>query len=348
MRATPTVAATTAPRDEGVTTTTRPSAAGHETASDVDDAAIAVTALVKRYGDVVAVDHLDLAVRRGELFALLGANGAGKTTTIECCEGFRHPDGGRVRVLGLDPHRDAARLRPRVGMMLQEGGVYPLARPPEVLRLFASFHRVHEDPEDLLARVGLGDVRRTPYRALSGGQKQRLALALALVGRPEVVFLDEPTAGLDPAARRVTWDLVRDLRDRGVTVVLTTHLLDEAELLADRVAIIDRGRLVALGTPQQLTLGEHPELVVTVAGHLDAAALARHLGHAVIDRGGGSYAIEAPNTPELVHRLAAWLDGEGITLGQLQAAKRSLEDVFLSLTGATAVPAPTDAPGGGR
>ncbi len=301
----------------------------HESA---DTAAIEVRGLTKRYGDTVAVDGLDLTVEPGQTLALLGPNGAGKTTTIECCEGYRAPDAGQVRVLGLDPRRDARRLRPRVGLMLQEGGVYPLAEPGEVLRLFAAFHADPLPPDALLERVGLADARRTRFRDLSGGQKQRLSLALALVGRPEVVFLDEPTAGLDPAARRLTWRHVEELRADGVTVVLTTHLLDEAEHLADRVAIVDAGRLVALGTPDELTHGDDPEVGFSARPGLDVVDLSRHLGVDVVEQRPGRYHLFAPNDPALIARLAGWLEAHDVRLGELRAGKRSLEDVFLRLT----------------
>ncbi|MEX2504869.1 MAG: ABC transporter ATP-binding protein [Egicoccus sp.] len=298
----------------------------------MSSSAIEVRGLTKRYGRTTAVDGLDLEVARGETLALLGPNGAGKTTTIECCEGFRRPDEGTVRVLGLDPRRDAARLRPRVGLMLQEGGVYPMARPAEVLHLFAAYYADPLDPDALLERVGLDDARRTRFRDLSGGQKQRLSLALAVIGRPEVVFLDEPTAGLDPAARRLTWDHVRELRDRGVAVVLTTHLLDEAEQLADRVAIVDHGRLVALGTPDELTHGDRGELEFSARAGLDVGALSRAVGSAVEEVRAGRYVVHAGNSPRLVASLATWLADRDVVLGHLQAGKRSLEDVFLRLT----------------
>jgi ABC-2 type transport system ATP-binding protein len=297
-----------------------------------ETAAIEIVGLVKRYGATTAVDGLDLVVEPGETLALLGPNGAGKTTTIECCEGYRRPDAGSVRVLGLDPRRDAGALRPRVGLMLQEGGVYPLARPAEVLRLFAAYHRAPLDPDELLERVGLDDARRTRFRDLSGGQKQRLSLALAVVGRPEIVFLDEPTAGLDPAARRATWDHVRELRAEQVTVVLSTHLLDEAEELADRVAIVDHGRLVALGTPDELTHGDHDELAFTAIPGLDCAAIAAAVEAPVTEPRPGRYLVAAATTPSRVARLASWLEAEDVVLGELQAGKRSLEDVFLRLT----------------
>jgi ABC-2 type transport system ATP-binding protein len=301
--------------------------------------AIEIEGLTKRYGPLTAVDALDLSVAAGETFALLGPNGAGKTTTVECLEGYRVPDAGQVRVLGMDPRRDARRLRPRIGLMLQEGGVYPLAHPAEVLRLFAAFHRDPLDPDDLLERVGLDGARRTRFRDLSGGQKQRLSLALALVGRPEVVFLDEPTAGMDPAGRRDTWEQIRELRAEGVTVVLTTHLLDEAEELADRVAIVDRGTLVALGTPDELTHGDRSEVAFSARPQLEVADLAAALGAPVDEIRPGRYRVRAENSPALVARLAGWLELHDVRLGELQAGKHRLEDVFLRLT--TEEPAPS-------
>jgi len=312
-----------------------PLSAPPATATDppaTDPPAIELVGLTKRYGDTVAVDALDLTVAQGETLALLGPNGAGKTTTVECCEGYRVPDAGQVRVLGLDPRRDARRLRPRIGLMLQEGGVYPLARPREVLHLFARFHADPANPDDLLERVGLAAAHRTRFRDLSGGQKQRLSLALALIGRPEVVFLDEPTAGLDPAARRMTWDHIRELQADGVTVVLTTHLLDEAEELADRVAIIDRGRLIALGTPDELTHADRDELTFSARPGLDTDDLAGELGVPVVELRPGRYILHGENAPPLVAALARWLERHDVRLGELQAAKRSLEQVYLGLT----------------
>ena len=216
--------------------------------------AVEVVDLVKRYGARAAVDGLTFTAPRGTVLALLGPNGAGKTTAIEICEGFRRPDTGTVRVLGLDPMRDGAALRPRVGVMLQDGvGGYTAASALEMLRLFASYAAHPQDPLALLESVGLADVGGTAVKRLSGGQQQRLSLALALVGRPELVFLDEPTSGMDPQSRRRTWELIRQLRADGVSVVLTTHFLDEAEHLADSVVVIDSGRVVAEGSPAELT-----------------------------------------------------------------------------------------------
>jgi ABC-2 type transport system ATP-binding protein len=206
-----------------------------------------------RYGDVVAVDGLDLTIEVGTITAVLGPNGAGKTTTLETCEGFRRPQAGSVRVLGLDPVTQRRELLPRIGVMLQQGGAWSGVHALEMLRHVASMHAHPLDVGALGERLGLGECGRTPYRRLSGGQQQRLGLAMAVVGRPELVFVDEPTAGLDPQARRTTWDLLSELRASGVTVVLTTHYIEEAERLADRVHIIDRGHLVVSGTPAELT-----------------------------------------------------------------------------------------------
>jgi ABC-2 type transport system ATP-binding protein len=217
--------------------------------------AVEIDGLVMAYGDKVAVDGLSLEVARGSITAVLGPNGAGKTTTLETCEGYRVAQRGTVRVLGLDPQRDRAELLPRIGVMLQSGGAWSGVRAVEMLEHMASLHARPLDTTMLVDRLGLGECGRTPYRRLSGGQKQRLGLAIALVGRPELVFVDEPTAGMDPQARHITWDLLRELREAGVTVVLTTHYIEEAERLADQVHIIDRGRLVVSGTPSQLTDG---------------------------------------------------------------------------------------------
>ncbi|HEY4398745.1 MAG TPA: ABC transporter ATP-binding protein, partial [Acidimicrobiia bacterium] len=241
--------------------------------------AIEVAGLSKHYGALRALDGLSLTVEPGEVFGLLGPNGAGKTTTVEILEGYRRADAGEVRVLDLDPWRDGPRLRPRIGVMLQDGGLYPGIRPLEALTLFASYYDQPDDPERLLDVVGLREAEHTLVRRMSGGQYQRLSLALALIGRPSLVFLDEPTAGLDPRARATTWDLVRDLRDHGATVVLTTHAMDEAELLCNRLAIIDHGRMVGYGTPAELTASAAVEETrFSAPPDLDRAALAAALG----------------------------------------------------------------------
>jgi ABC-2 type transport system ATP-binding protein len=270
------------------------------------------------------------------VFAFLGPNGAGKTTTVETLEGYRAPDRGTVRVLGLDPVRDATQLRPRIGVMLQEGGLYPGLRPLELLRLFAAYYDDPESPEALLETVGLTDSARTLVRRLSGGQQQRLSLACALVGRPEVVFLDEPTAGMDPHARATTWALVRDLRDRGVTVLLTTHAMDEAEHLCDRVAIVTGGRLAAMGSPAELTRhAVSDEMWFAAVPGLDTVALAKAIdvdAADVVEDRAGEYVIRAPGTPARIAELACHLRDLDVTLGALQAGRRSLEEVFLQIT----------------
>ncbi len=308
-----------------------------------DHPAVAVAELTVRYRGRTepAVDGLDLTAAAGRVTAVLGPNGAGKTSTVECCEGLRRPTAGRVRVLGLDPIADAARLRPRVGVMLQDGGLPTGARTGEVLRHVAALHARPEDPAELLGRLGLAEHERTTVRRLSGGQRQRLALAVALIGRPELVFLDEPTAGLDPQARHAVWDLVGGLREQGVSVVLTTHLMDEAEQLADHVVIIDRGRLVAEGTPAQLT-GAASSLTFTGPHDLDVAALASALppGLRAERTAPGAYRVAADGTgaiedldADAVATVTAWCAQHGVLPQGLSLGRRSLEDVFLELTG---------------
>jgi ABC-2 type transport system ATP-binding protein len=300
----------------------------------VDTPAVEVDGLVKRYGPRTAVDRLSLTVRSGTVLALLGPNGAGKTSTVEVCEGFRRADGGTVRVLGLDP-RDPD-LRPRIGVMPQAGGAYPGLRAGEMLRLVASYSASPLDPDDLLDRLGLTEVARTPYRRLSGGQQQRLSLATAVVGRPELVFLDEPTAGLDPQARRATWELVEALRRDGVTVVLTTHLMDEAEHLADDVVIVDAGRVVASGTVHELTrAGATDQLRFTAPPGLDLDQLVTALPEGVVGKESpaGQYLLEGVVDPQLLATVTSWCAGHGVLARDLRVEQRSLEDVFLELTG---------------
>jgi ABC-2 type transport system ATP-binding protein len=298
--------------------------------------AIEVTELEKRYGDVRAVDGLSLSVGSGEVFGLLGPNGAGKTTTVEILEGYRRPDHGEVRVLGLDPIRDGRALRPRIGVMLQEGGLYPGVRPLELLRLFAAYYDHPADPEALLERVGLTDSQGTLVRRLSGGQQQRLSLALALIGRPSLVFLDEPTAGMDPHARASTWELIRSLRDDGVTVVLTTHAMDEAEQLCDRVGIIDGGRLITCGSPADLTLNAAAdETRFSAPPGLDRSSLAAALGvdsELLVEERPGEYVLATEGTPAVIAELAIWLRDRDLRLAELRAGRRTLEEVFLLLT----------------
>jgi ABC-2 type transport system ATP-binding protein len=300
-----------------------------------DAPAITVEHLVRRYGDRAVVDGLSFEVRRGEVFALLGPNGAGKTTTVEILEGYRAPSAGVVRVLDLDPIADARRLKSRIGVMLQDGGVAPSMRPLEALELFASFYAHPTEPRALLSLVGLEDAAGTRFRALSGGQKQRLSLALALVGRPELVFLDEPTAGMDPQARRATWEIVASLKRSGVTILLTTHFMEEAEQLADRVAIVDRGRLVALDAPSALgqVAGPPAELRFRALAGLPLETLSDVLGpRRVREQRPGEYVVAGAIDPTTVATIASWLAERGTLLSELRVGRQSLEEVFLRLT----------------
>src|SRR5439155_10157162 len=274
------------------------------------------------------------AADAGELVALLGPNGAGKTTTVETLEGYRRPSDGTVRVLGFDPAAQHQSLTPRIGVLLQSGGVYPGMRVIEALRLFASYYDDPLDPDELLSQVGLTSVARTVWRRLSGGEQQRLSLALALVGRPAVAFLDEPTSGIDPAGRQVVRTIVRRLRDSGVCVLLTTHDLEDAERLADRVLIIDHGRLMASGTPAELmTASAGEDIRFGAPSGLDVTALGRHLGAVVEETSPGEYRVAAAPSPATVAALTAWLAERELPLADLRAGRQTLEDVFLRLTG---------------
>jgi ABC-2 type transport system ATP-binding protein len=298
--------------------------------------AVQISGLVKHYGRTVAVAGLSLQAERAQVTAILGPNGAGKTTTIEICEGYRRPDDGIVRVLGLDPVRDAKKLRPKVGVMLQSGGIPTAARPGEYLRVMASFHANPIDPGFLIDRLGLAGCLRTPFRRLSGGQQQRLSLAAAVIGRPELVFLDEPTAGLDPQARHATWSLIGGLRDAGAGVILTTHYMEEAERLADQVAVVDHGHLVAAGTPAELT-GTAGQLRFRAEPGLDTDSLIAALppGSAAKESPAGYYVVEVHDRvdPQLLAAVTAWCAEHGVLAQSLRIENRTLEDVFLELTG---------------
>src|ERR1700691_1963684 len=293
--------------------------------------------MVKRYGELTAVDGLTLTALQGEVTAILGPNGAGKTTTIEVCEGYRKADAGTVRVLGLDPARDGARLKPRVGVMLQAGGIPPAVPAGEYLRTLSRFHVKPHDTAWLLDIVGLTAHAKIPYKRMSGGQQQRLSLAAAVLGRPELVFLDEPTAGMDPQARHATWDLVTALKNDGVGVILTTHFMEEAERLADHVVIIDHGRVVADGTPVQLT-GSAGQLRFRAEPGLDIESLLTALpaGSAAKESPAGHYLIEVPDgiiRPALLAAVTAWCADRSVLPSSLRIESRTLEDVFLERTG---------------
>ncbi|WP_018162574.1 ABC transporter ATP-binding protein [Smaragdicoccus niigatensis] len=298
--------------------------------------AVQLSGVVKKFGAITAVDGLDLELPPAKVLALLGPNGAGKTTTVEMCEGFGRPDAGEIRILGLDPISERAKLKPRIGVMLQGGGAYPGARAAEMLQLVASYSANPLDPEWLLRTLGLNDSRKTPYRRLSGGQQQRLSLACAIVGRPELVFLDEPTAGLDAQARLLVWDLIDALRRDGVSVLLTTHMMDEAEQLADEIVIIDHGKTVASGTPAEITTrGATGHLRFTARPKLDLASLRRDLpgDFTVAENSPGTYLVDGEITPAVVAAVTAWCARIGVLATDIRVDQRRLEDVFLELTG---------------
>ena len=295
-------------------------------------AAIEAIDLVVRYGSTVAVDGLSLSADPGEVVALLGPNGAGKTSTVESLEGYRRPAGGQVRVLGLDPRADHARLVTRVGVMLQRGGIYPAMTARQVLGLFAAFYPDPEDPAELIERVGLQGADRTPWRRLSGGEQQRLSLALALVGRPEVAFLDEPTAGVDPAGRLAIREVIRELGGAGRCVLLTTHDLEEAERVAHRVVIVAGGKVVAEGTPADLMTAGSRHIRFGAPTGIDCAGLTEVMSAAVVEERPGEYRVDTPAEPAAVARLTAWLAERDLPLADLRAGRHTLEDVFLQLT----------------
>lgn len=301
------------------------------------DKALVVDSVVKRFGATTAVNGMTFSAERGEILALLGPNGAGKSTTLDMCEGFQRPTSGSIRVLGIDPATHPQQVRDRIGIMLQGGGSYSGVSVREMLRLAASYNVNPHDPDWLIELLGLEGVASTTYRRLSGGQQQRLSLALALIGRPELVFLDEPTAGLDTQSRNAVWDIVNALRNDGVTVILTTHLMDEAETLADSVVIVDRGRVIRQGTPAELTEHEgFPAITVDTATRLDTGALARALSLAdvtVEETRPDHYRISGSATPEVIAALAAEAARQDVAIRELSVAHRTLEDVFLDTTG---------------
>jgi ABC-2 type transport system ATP-binding protein len=301
-----------------------------------DQSAIICRSLVKHYGDVVAVDGLDLDVRVGECFGLLGPNGAGKTTTVEVLQGILTPDAGHVEVLGRTWGSDERALRERLGTQLQETRFPERLTAFETVRLFRSFYRHGMPPERALHIVALDEKRGAWVRNLSGGQRQRLALAVALVGEPELLFLDEPTAGLDPQSRRQLWEVITDLRAAGRTVMLTTHYMDEAERLCDRVAVVDHGKVIALGTPRELIASLGAEHVVEFAAGdavLSDAELLDLPGVTEVHAERGTVRLTVSQPHAAVPALLARLTGRGATLTQLATHHATLEDVFLHLTG---------------
>ena len=294
---------------------------------------IEVTNLYKRYGDTVAVDDISFSVERGEIFGILGPNGAGKTTTVECVEGLRKPDQGTVRVLGLDPQRDRTAVAKQLGAQLQESQLQEKLKVTEAIDLYSSFYDNPADGNELLEMLGIADKRKTQYRHLSGGQKQRLSIALALIGNPEVAVLDELTTGLDPQARRDTWDLIRAVRDRGVTIVLVTHFMDEAERLCDRLALIDRGRVVALDTPQGLVKQVNGEQRITFRPSTDFvdSLITAVPGVSGVSRGDGAVAVTGNG--DIVGSVVLTLAQNNVIPADLKVEQANLEDAFVALTG---------------
>lgn len=300
-----------------------------------DENVIEVSGLRRSYGGsdqkgYEAVRGMDFCVRRGEAFALLGTNGAGKTSTVELLEGLAEPSGGRVRVLGHDPYRDRALVRPRIGVMLQEGGFPSDLTVTETARMWAGCTTGARPVPEALGLVHLGDRATVRVKQLSGGERRRLDLALALLGRPEVIFLDEPTTGLDPEARQRTWQLVRDLRDEGVTIVLTTHYLDEAESLADRLAIMDNGRIVVSGTPAEVTRAQPSRIRFRLPAGLTPAQLPLSIPAAV---NLGEVDIRTNDLQSTLTELLLWAREHQVTLPRLDARSASLEEAFLSIAG---------------
>jgi len=305
--------------------------------SESADVALKVRNLRKSYQDVVAVDGLDLEVFRGECFGLLGPNGAGKTTTIEICEGLNTPDSGEVFVLGRTWGKDDRDLRERLGISLQETQFSEKLTVEETLHLFRSFYRAGASPEAVIGMVQLGEKAKARVGALSGGQKQRLALACALVGDPELLFLDEPTTGLDPQSRRQLWGLIESLKSAGRSILLTTHYMEEAERLCDRVAIVDHGKRIALGTPRELVAdlkAEHVlEFAVTDGVNVDEGPLRKIEGVCSASRQDGTYRLQVEQLHLAMPALLGELRRQGAQLAELRTRSATLEDVFVSLTG---------------
>jgi ABC-2 type transport system ATP-binding protein len=294
------------------------------------DAAVYVRGLRKSYGALNAVDGVDLEISRGEIFALLGPNGAGKTTTVEILEGYRHRDEGQVAVLGFDPGRERNALKPRIGIVLQSTGVDRYLTVAETLSMYAGFYPHPRRPDEVIDLVGLGAKRDARVTTLSGGQQRRLDVGVALVGDPELLFLDEPTTGFDPSARRETWNVVKSLAELEKTILLTTHYMDEAQYLADRVAVIAAGRIVAEGPPA--SLGGRDQVLARVSFRLmPGMTLPTDLaGELVAD---GHVELVAENLTATLHRLTGWALEQGIELEDLGVVRPTLEDIYLQLTG---------------
>jgi ABC-2 type transport system ATP-binding protein len=299
--------------------------------------AVDVVDLEVRYGETVAVGGVSFQAMAGAVTAVLGPNGAGKTSTIEVCEGFREASAGSVRVLGLDPARQRRALNRRMGVMLQEGGVYPSARVGDTVRQYTALYGTTVSPESIVERVGLAHRSKSSWRRLSGGEKQRLLLALALAAEPDIAFLDEPTSGVDVNGRAAIRTIIRELADRGCAVVLATHELDEVERVADRVIIFDHGKVVADGTVAELRSG-NDEIRFRSSSDVDLAAMAADLDMVASKVGEDEYVIDAPPHPRLIAQLTGWLADRGYPLTDVRAGAQRLEDVFRRLTSESATP----------
>jgi ABC-2 type transport system ATP-binding protein len=298
-----------------------------------DGAAIVISDLVKRYGDTLAVDDLSLSIREGEIFGILGPNGAGKTTTVECVEGLRRGDSGTVEVFGLDPAHNAHQLHQLMGVQLQDSALQEKLRVAEILDLYQSFYEHPMAVDDLVDSLDLRSKMGDYYRSLSGGQKQRLSIALALIGRPRVAILDEMTSGLDPQARRDIWSLIEKMRDDGVTILLVTHYMDEAERLCDRLALIDRGKIVKLGTPHEVATssGVESRVVFTPSAPFDESLLTSQPGVSHVSRRGNRVVVDGKQ--DLVNCVILTLAAHGVTAHGVTLETPTLEDAFLRLTG---------------
>ena len=301
--------------------------------------AVTISNLVKRYGSFVAVDDVSFSIQEGEIFGIIGPNGAGKTTTVECISGLRVPDSGAISVCGLSPQRDRDRIRDLVGVQLQESALPPRLKVGEAVELFAAFYADPLDPREVLDSLGIKDIERAAFKNLSGGQKKRVSIALALVGNPKIAILDELTTGLDPEARRGTWALIERMRDRGVTVILVTHFMDEAETLCERLALIDRGRLTVLDTPEAIAAGSAGNRLRFVPSQpVQDEALYAVDGVQAVERKGRFVTVKG--TGDLAASLIRSLAADGVQVSELEATHGNLDDAFIRLTrGTTSAPA---------
>jgi ABC-2 type transport system ATP-binding protein len=305
--------------------------------------AVTITNLVKRYGSLLAVDDVSFSIREGEIFGIIGPNGAGKTTTVECISGLRVPDSGSISVYGLSPQHDRDRIREFVGVQLQESALPPRLKVGEALELFASFYSNPLDPQEVLESLGVRHIERVAFKKLSGGQKQRVSIALALVANPKIAILDELTTGLDPEARRDTWALIERMRGRGVTVVLVTHFMDEAETLCDRVALINRGRLRALDTPEAIAAEAGGNRLRFVPSQpVDDEILYAVHGVQVVER--KNRYVTVMGTGDLAASLINALATKGVQVSELEARRGNLDDAFIRLTRDSASAAPEEVP----